>query len=301
MRNVLSLLNTNEVIMTQEIIQTQIIDGKKLASQIEASLKEEISTFERKLGMAVVLVGDNPASLIYVNHKKKAAERLGIDAQIYHLSPVMTQDALISFIHELNANDTVDGIIVQLPLPKHFDENAVIEAIDPNKDIDGLHPLNMGRLFIGQPHLIACTPLACLRLLKEVYTDLVGKTVVVVGRSRLVGKPVLQLLLNEQCTVIQAHSKTQDLASLCRTADIIISATGTAGLIKRDFVKKGAVLIDVGIIRTADKKITGDVAFDEMMGHAHAVTPVPGGVGPMTVMMLLSNVVQAYKTNHLNK
>lgn len=285
--------------MRTKTIKTKIIDGKKMAVDIEQALQKEIATFARKPGMAVILVGDNPASLIYVNHKKKAAERIGIEAQIYHLSPIMTQDALIAFIKELNENETVDGIIVQLPLPKHFDENAVIEAISPDKDIDGLHCLNMGQLFIGRPNLVPCTPLACLSLLKSVCKNRVGKNVVVVGRSRLVGKPLVQLLLDEQCTVTQAHSKTKHLSKICQNADIIVSATGHAGLISKKHVKRGAILIDVGIIRTDSKKIVGDIVFEDMIGHAKAITPVPGGVGPMTVAMLLSNVVKAYKKNFL--
>ena len=276
-------------------INTQIIDGKKMALQIENDLATEIATFKTKPGMAVILVGDNPASIIYVNHKKKAAEKIGINAQIFHLSPVMTQDALISFIKELNNNPEIHGIIVQLPLPKHISEDAVLDTIHPDKDIDGLHPINMGNLFIGRPNLVPCTPLACQLLLKSVCPDLVGKNAVVIGRSRLVGKPMTQLLLSEQCTVTQAHSKTVHLAEVCQNADIIISATGSAGLIQKSFVKKGAILIDVGIIRNADKKIVGDVVFEDMIGLAGAVTPVPGGVGPMTVAMLLANVVKAYK------
>ncbi|MBE6456178.1 MAG: bifunctional 5,10-methylenetetrahydrofolate dehydrogenase/5,10-methenyltetrahydrofolate cyclohydrolase [Alphaproteobacteria bacterium] len=276
-------------------INTQIIDGKKMALQIENDLATEIATFKTKPGMAVILVGDNPASIIYVNHKKKAAEKIGINAQIFHLSPVMTQDALISFIKELNNNPEIHGIIVQLPLPKHISEDAVLDTIHPDKDIDGLHPINMGNLFIGRPNLVPCTPLACQLLLKSVCPDLVGKNAVVIGRSRLVGKPMTQLLLSEQCTVTQAHSKTVHLAEVCQNADIIISATGSAGLIQKSFVKEGAILIDVGIIRNADKKIVGDVVFEDMIGLAGAVTPVPGGVGPMTVAMLLANVVKAYK------
>ncbi len=279
----------------KEKVKTKIIDGKKMAAVLEKELSAEIQTFERKPQMAVVLVGDNPASLIYVNHKKKAAEKVGIDVAVYHLSPVMTQDALVAFVEELNRNEGVDGIIVQLPLPKHFDENAVINAISPEKDIDGLNYINMGKLFIGQPALVPCTPLACMALIKSACRNLVGKTAVVVGRSRLVGKPMVQLLLNEQCTVTQAHSKTKHLSDVCKNADIIVSATGCAGLIRKKFVKKGAILIDVGIVRTASKKITGDIAYDEMLGHAKAITPVPGGVGPMTVAMLLSNVVKAYR------
>lgn len=275
--------------------QTKLIDGKKMAQKIEKELQQEIAGFSEQPTMAVVLVGDNPASLIYVNHKKKAAEKVGIKADIYHLSPVMTQDALISFIHELNQNPTVNGIIVQLPLPKHFSEDEVLDAIHPDKDIDGLNPLNLGNLFVGRPNMVPCTPLACMMLLKSVCSNLIGKNVVVVGRSRLVGKPVVQLLLNEQCTVTQAHSRTKNLAKLCRTADIIISATGHANLIRKTYIKEGVILIDVGIIRQADKKIVGDVAFDEVLGKAKAVTPVPGGVGPMTVAMLLHNVVKAYK------
>ena len=266
-----------------------------MAQKIEKELQQEIAGFSEQPTMAVVLVGDNPASLIYVNHKKKAAEKVGIKADIYHLSPVMTQDALISFIHELNQNPTVNGIIVQLPLPKHFSEDEVLDAIHSDKDIDGLNPLNLGNLFVGRPNMVPCTPLACMMLLKSVCSNLIGKNVVVVGRSRLVGKPVVQLLLNEQCTVTQAHSRTKNLSKLCRTADIIISATGHANLIRKTYIKEGVILIDVGIIRQADKKIVGDVAFDEVWGKAKAVTPVPGGVGPMTVAMLLHNVVKAYK------
>ncbi len=279
----------------QKPVKTKIIDGRKAANEIEQKLQKEIAEFQRKPSMAVVLVGDDVASQIYVNHKKKAAEKIGMDAQIYHLSPVMTQDALIAFIEELNRNDNIDGIIVQLPLPKQFDTDAVIEAIHPDKDIDGLHYVNLGRLFVGQPNLVPCTPMACMFLLKKACSNLVGKNVVVVGRSRLVGKPLVQLLLDEQCTVTQAHSKTKKLADVCRTADVIISATGHAELIGKKYVRRGAILIDVGIVRTLSNKIVGDMIYDEMIGHAGAITPVPGGVGPMTVAMLLANVVKSYR------
>ncbi len=278
----------------QKPVKTKIIDGRKAATEIQRKLQQKITGFDRKPVMAVILVGDDPASLIYVNHKKKSAEKVGIEAQIYHLSPVMTQDALIAFVQELSRNENVDGIIVQLPLPRHFDADAVIEAIDANKDIDGLHHVNLGKLFIGKPNLIPCTPLACMTLLKKTCPKLAGKNVVVVGRSRLVGKPLVPLLLEEQCTVTQAHSKTKNLADVCRSADIIISATGRAGLIRKKHVKRGAILIDVGIVRTEANKIVGDVAYDEMIGHVGAITPVPGGVGPMTVAMLLVNVVKSY-------
>lgn len=276
---------------------TKIIDGKKAAAKIEEKLRREIAALPEKPVMAVVLVGDNPASLIYVSRKQKTAERIGVEARIYHLSPVMTQDALIAFIQDLNQDQSVHGIIVQLPLPSHISENDVLETISPEKDIDGLHPQNLGYLFIGKPKLIPCTPLACLTLIKSVVPCLTGKTAVVIGRSRLVGKPAAQLLLNEQCTVIQAHSHTKNLKKACMNADIVVSATGQAGLIRKPFVKKGAVLIDVGIIRIGRNKITGDIAFKEMLGHAGAITPVPGGVGPMTIVLLMQNVLLAYRNS----
>lgn len=279
------------------MIQTKIIDGKKQAAQMQISLKNEIACLDRKPVLAVILVGDNPASLIYVNHKKKYAEGIGVQVDIYHLSPVMTQDALIAFIQELNHNKNIDGILVQLPLPIHFDEKVVLESIDPEKDVDGLHLINLGKLFIGQPDLLPCTPLACMTLIESVTRKLEGKNVVVVGRSRLVGKPLAQMLLNVDCTVTQAHSKTKNLAQVCKTADILVAATGKPNLIKKSFVKKGAILIDVGITRLENNKIVGDIAFDEMIGHAKAITPVPGGVGPMTVTMIFINLIKAYKKN----
>lgn len=282
------------------MINTKIIDGKKISAKIQFELKKEVATLSRKPTLAVILVGDNPASLIYVGHKKKTAQLIDVQTDVYHLSPVMTQDALIAFIEELNNNETVDGILIQLPLPKQFDETKVLESVHPDKDVDGLHRINLGKLFVGEPALQPCTPLACMALIKSVFKNLAGKNAVVVGRSRLVGKPLAQLLLDAQCTVTQAHSKTKNLATVCKTADIVISATGQPNLIKKNFVKKGAVLIDVGITRLPDNRIVGDIAFDEMIGHAKAITPVPGGVGPMTVTMLFSNVIKACK-KHLQK
>lgn len=279
------------------MVETKIIDGKRLATKLQTNIKKEIKTFKRKPTLAVILVGDNPASIIYVDHKKKCAQQIGIQTNIYHLSPVMTQDALIAFIEELNHNTLVDGILVQLPLPKSFNELDVLEAINPSKDVDGLHRINLGKLFIGQPDLLPCTPLACMILIQSVCRKLEGKTAVVVGRSRLVGKPLAQMLLNAQCTVTQAHSKTKNLAKICKGADILIAATGRPGLIKKSFVKKGSILIDVGITRLENNKIKGDILFDEMLGYAKAITPVPGGVGPMTITMLFSNVIHAYKKN----
>lgn len=276
-------------------METTIIDGKELAKTFQAQMKKQVGQMERPPFLAVILVGDDPASLIYVNHKKRVAERVGIQTELFHLSPVMTEDALISFIKELNANDNIDGILVQLPLPKHFNADKVIESIDPDKDADGLNSVNLGKLFAGDPNLVPCTPMACMALLKTVCSDLQGKNVVIVGRSKLVGKPLSQLLLDENCTVTQTHSKTVNLKKICKQADIVIVAVGKAGLISKSFIKKGAIIIDVGINRKAGGKIVGDVQFNKMLGHAAAITPVPGGVGPMTVTMLLQNTVQIYQ------
>ena len=278
-------------------METIIIDGKKMSLQIQEELKKEIESLERKPKLAVILVGDNPASLIYVGNKKKIGEKIGVDTEVFQLSPVMTEDALISFIQELNQNDTIDGILVQLPLPSHFNENKVLESLDPNKDVDGLHPKNLGNLFISTTDLKPCTPLACLELIKSVISDLEGKTALIIGRSRLVGKPLAQMLMAENCTVIQAHSKTKNMSEICKIADIVVAATGKPNLIQNSSIKKGAVLIDVGITRLENKKITGDIDFESMLGIAGAITPVPGGVGPMTVTMLYVNLLNSYKKN----
>ncbi len=276
-------------------METIIIDGKKMAAKIQEQLKEEIKKYERKPKLAVILVGDNPASLIYVANKKKIGEKIGAEAEVFQLSPIMTDDALISFIEELNQNKNIDGILVQLPLPPHFNENKVLAALSPEKDIDGLHPKNLGNLFISTTDLKPCTPLACLELIKSVSPDIEGKTALIIGRSRLVGKPLAQMLLAENCTVIQAHSRTQNMNEICKIADIIVAATGKPNLIEKSYIKKGAILIDVGITRLDNNKITGDIDFESMQGIAGAITPVPGGVGPMTVTMLYVNLLNAYK------
>lgn len=275
-------------------MKTEIIDGKSLALEIQEGLSQKIKTFTRPPKLAVVLVGDDPASHIYVRNKAKAAEKVGISAETFCLSSVLTQDALVSFIQDLNQNPDIDGILVQLPLPKHINENLVIEAIDPKKDVDGLSTRNLGRLFVGQPCIVPCTPLACMELLRKTQKNTDGLNAVIIGRSRLVGKPLAQLLLSAQCTVTQAHTHTRDLPALCRTADILVVAAGKQGLVRRDFIKPGAIIIDVGINRDSDGKVCGDVLFDEVNGVAGFVTPVPGGVGPMTVTMLLKNVVDIY-------
>lgn len=275
-------------------METLIIDGKKLAADIQADIKKQVQKCERAPALAVVLVGDDPASLIYVRNKKKQAEAVGINTPVFHLSPVITTDALIAFVKELNENEQIDGILVQMPLPAHIDSDAVLEAVSPLKDADGLTTSNLGRLFVGKPALNPCTPMACMELIKSVQKDIGGLNAVVVGRSRLVGKPVAQLLLDANCTVTQAHSRTKNLAEICKSADILIVAVGKAGLIKKSFVKEGAIVIDVGINRKDDGKIVGDVDFAQVVSIAKAITPVPGGVGPMTITMLLRNTLQIY-------
>lgn len=281
-------------------METQIIDGKALAIEYQEKIKTQVAKMKRTPTLAVILVGNDPASEIYVRHKRQVAERVGIISELFQLSPITTEEALIAFIQELNANDKVDGILVQLPLPKHINADAVIEAIDPNKDADGLTSANLGHLFVGTPNLVPCTPMACLALIKTVCPVLQGKNVVIVGRSKLVGKPLSQLLLDENCTVTQAHSKTVNLKKVCREADILIVAVGKPNLITKSFVKKGTIIIDVGINRLKNKKIVGDVEFDKMIGHVSAITPVPGGVGPMTVTMLLQNTVQIAQKRQKN-
>ena len=281
-------------------METQIIDGKALAIEYQEKIKTQVAKMKRTPTLAVILVGNDPASEIYVRHKRQVAERVGIISELFQLSPITTEEALIAFIQELNANDKVDGILVQLPLPKHINADAVIEAIDPNKDADGLTSANLGHLFVGTPNLVPCTPMACLALIKTVCPILQGKNVVIVGRSKLVGKPLSQLLLDENCTVTQAHSKTVNLKKVCHEADILIVAVGKPKLITKSFVKKGTIIIDVGINRLKNKKIVGDVEFDKMIGHVSAITPVPGGVGPMTVTMLLQNTVQIAQKRQKN-
>ncbi len=271
------------------------LDGRLLANQIHQNLKEEVRHLSHIPCLNVIYVGENPASTIYVNMKTKVAEAIGIQTVVHKISEHATTDELIHFIQQLNDTPSVDGILVQLPLPKHIDTNAVIEAISPSKDVDGLTSKNQGGLMTGHPTILPCTPLGCLRLIQQARTDLTGLNAVVVGRSRLVGRPMAQLLLNENCTVSQAHSKTQNLMELCAHADILVSATGVPGLIKRDFVKEGAIVVDVGISRTADNRIAGDVDAASVMGRAGWLTPVPGGVGPMTVAMIMSNMVNIVK------
>jgi methylenetetrahydrofolate dehydrogenase (NADP+)/methenyltetrahydrofolate cyclohydrolase len=273
-----------------------LIDGKAFAERLRAHVGAAAPDFVRhvgrKPGLAVVLVGEDPASMVYVRSKGKATEAAGM-ASFEHRLPVDTDQAeLIALVDRLNADDAVDGILVQLPLPPHIDDKAVIDALDPAKDVDGFHVENVGRLVVGEQGMIPCTPLGCLMLLKDWLGDLSGLEAVVVGRSNIVGKPLAQLLLREHCTVTIAHSRTRDLPNVVRRGDIVVAAVGRAAMIKGDWLKPGAVVIDVGINRV-DGKLVGDVDFAGASEVAGAITPVPGGVGPMTIAVLLRNTLVA--------
>ena len=274
-------------------MKTTIIDGKALAAEKRAELQKRVQKLQTPPQLDVIWVGDNSASSVYVRHKEKAGASIGIEVKIHHLPESTPEAEVIKLVEKLNRSEAVDGILVQLPLPPHITESNILEAIDPEKDVDGLTSFNLGRLLSGQPQMVPCTPQACVALIETVEPDLRGKLAVVVGRSRLVGKPLFQLLLAKHCTVIQAHSKTLDLTSLTRMADILVVATGHADLIGGADIKPGAIVIDVGISKQPDGSLKGDVKTEDVMGIASAVTPVPGGVGPMTVAMLLENVVQA--------
>ena len=281
----------------------KLIDGKAFASGLRDQVAEGVAAFTasqgRKPGLAVVLVGEDPASSVYVRNKGKMTIAVGMESFEYKRPASIEQDELLELIEELNGDPRVDGILVQLPLPDHLDDQAVISAINPEKDVDGFHVVNSGRLAVGQPALVPCTPLGCLMLLKDELSDLSGLEAVVVGRSNIVGKPMVQLLLAENCTVTIAHSRTKDLASVVHRADIVVAAVGRPEMVKGEWIKPGATVIDVGINRVAStdeegkSKIVGDVATAEAISHARAITPVPGGVGPMTIAVLLRNTLVA--------
>ena len=271
-----------------------IIDGKALAKEKRAEIAKQVEALKEKgvtPGLAVVLVGEDPASQIYVRNKHKACEEVGIYSRKITLPEETTEEELLKIIDELNNDPEIDGILVQLPLPKHIDPDKVILSISPDKDVDGFHPVNAGRLLTGQDGFFPCTPLAVMELIKSAGVDVSGKEAVVVGRSNIVGKPVSMLLLRENATVTICHSKTKDLADVCRRADILVAAVGRPEMITADYVKEGAVVIDVGINRVGEKKVVGDVAFDEVKDKVAQITPVPGGVGPMTITMLLYNTL----------
>ena len=274
-----------------------IIDGKAFAAKLRGEIAAVVATMPRPPGLAVVLVGDDPASAVYVKSKGKQTVEVGMRSFEHRLPADTTQADLIALVERLNADPAVDGILVQLPLPKHLDDLAVISTIDPDKDVDGLHVVNAGRLASGLPGLVSCTPLGCMMLIEDQLGDVSGKSAVVIGRSILVGKPVAQLLLAANCTVTMAHSRTVDLADVVRRADIVVAAVGRAEMVKADWIKPGACVIDVGINRV-DSKLIGDVAFDECAEVAGSITPVPGGVGPMTIACLLKNTLTAAQRRH---
>lgn len=274
----------------------QIIDGKLISKQIKDEVKEKVSAYKAQgieISLAVVLVGNDPASTVYVGNKKKACEYTGINSVSYELPEDTTEAELLELIDKLNNDDKINGILVQLPLPKHIDEDKVIKAISPLKDVDGFHPMSVGALSIGQPGFVSCTPAGIIELIKRSGADIEGKECVVIGRSNIVGKPMALLLLRENGTVTICHSRTKNLKEVCKRADILVVAIGRPKMIDKSYVKDGAVVIDVGIHRDADNKLCGDVDFASVEPVAGAITPVPGGVGPMTIAMLMNNCVNS--------
>lgn len=277
-------------------MSAQIISGKELSSQIRAELKDQVSSMSKDdvlPGLAVVLVGDDPASQVYVNNKEKACKALGMYSEVHRLPASATENELLALVQRLNENNRIHGILVQMPLPDHISEQKVIHAIDPAKDVDGFHPVNVGKLMIGEEALTACTPAGIIEMLKRSGIEIAGKRAVVVGRSNIVGKPISMLLLHEHATVTICHSRTPNLAEVTREADILITAVGRPNMITKQFVKPGSVVIDVGINRMPDGKLAGDVDFESVKEIAGYITPVPGGVGPMTITMLMRNTVKA--------
>ena len=274
----------------------QIIDGKAISAQIKDELKEKVQRLKEDgvhICLAVIQVGDDPASSVYVGNKKKACAYIGIESLSYELPAETTQEEFLRLIGELNGRADVNGILVQLPLPAQIDEDAVIRAIDPKKDVDGFHPQSVGALCIGQPGFVSCTPAGIIQLLRRSGVEIAGKECVVIGRSNIVGKPMALLLLRENATVTVAHSKTRNLQEVTRRADILIVAVGKPRMITREYVKEGAVVIDVGVHRNENNKLCGDVDYEDVAPVCSAITPVPGGVGPMTIAMLMNNCVEA--------
>ena len=275
-----------------------IIDGKKQAEIIRNEIKKEISDLKKKNGktpsLTVILIGDFAPSLIYVKNKEKSAREVGISSEIIRYPKNVSEKDILKKIEELNKNDEISGILVQLPIPSQISKEKIINAINPSKDVDGFNPINVGNLSSGYDSIVPCTPLGCLLLIKKIEPNLAGKHAVIIGRSNLNGKPMAQLLLKENCTVTIVHSKTNDLQNECLKADILVAAVGVPNLIKKDWVKKNAIVIDVGINKVGEK-IVGDVNFDELKDNVKAITPVPGGVGPMTIACLLKNTLTCFK------
>lgn len=278
---------------------TQYIDGKALAAKVKARVREEAAKLSRKPGLAVILVGENPASKVYVAGKEKDCTECDIVSFPYKLSEETTQEDLLQLISELNNREEVDGILVQLPLPKHLDEREVINAIAPDKDVDCFHPVNVGKMSIGEPAFLPCTPAGCMEMLKEYEIDVRGKRCVVLGRSNIVGKPMAMLLTAADGTVTTCHSRTVDLPAICAEADILVSAIGKTKFVTADMVKDGAVVIDVAMNRDENGKLCGDVDFAAVAPKCSYITPVPGGVGPMTRAMLMENILTAAKNHQM--
>lgn len=276
----------------------QLIDGKLISTQIKDELKAEVACLKGKgivPCLAVIQVGNDPASSVYVNNKKKACAYIGIESLAYELEETISQEELLAIIDELNHNEMVNGILVQLPLPKHIDEEAIIKAIAPEKDVDGFHPETVGNMCIGSKGFLPCTPAGVIQLLKRSNIEIEGKECVVIGRSNIVGKPMALLLLRENGTVTITHSRTKDLKEITKRADILVAAIGKPKFVTAEYVKEGAVVIDVGIHRNEENKLCGDVDFDDVVDKVSAITPVPGGVGPMTIAMLMNNCVETVR------
>ena len=275
---------------------SQIIDGKKISQEIKDELKEKVAKLKEQgteIALAVIQVGEDPASSVYVRNKKRACEYIGIESVAYEIPETTTQDELLAIIDDCNKNPKINGILVQLPLPDHIDEDTVIKAIAPEKDVDGFHPQSVGAMTIGEPGFLPCTPAGIIQLLKRSGAEIEGKECVIIGRSNIVGKPMALLLLRENGTVTICHSRTKNLKEVAKRADILVAALGRPKFIDESYVKEGAVVIDVGIHRDANNKLCGDVDFDRVAPHTSAITPVPGGVGPMTIAMLMNNCVES--------
>lgn len=282
----------------------QIIDGKAISAQIKEEVKAQVAAYRDRgaeITLAVIQVGNDPASSVYVGNKKKACAFVGIRSLAYELSEETTEEELLTLIADLNGREDVHGILVQLPLPAQIDENKVINAIDPRKDVDGFHPQNVGALCTGQDGFVSCTPAGIIQLLKRSGISIEGKECVVIGRSNIVGKPMSLLLLKENGTVTVCHSKTKNVKEVAKRADILVAAVGKPRMITEEYVKEGAVVIDVGIHRNAENKLCGDVDYESVAPHTSAITPVPGGVGPMTIAMLMYNCVEAYRFRERNQ
>ena len=278
-----------------------IIDGKAVSAQVKEGIRQEVEALKAKgieIGLAVVIVGDDPASQVYVKNKEKACEAVGFNSYKYALPAETTEEELLALVDKLNNDDKVDGILVQLPLPKHLDDKIIINNIRPDKDVDAFHPVNVGKIMIGDYSFLPCTPAGVMELIKSTGTEVAGKECVVIGRSNIVGKPQAMLLLHENGTVTITHSKTKNLKEVCARADILVAAVGRAKMVTADYIKEGAVVIDVGMNRDENGKLCGDVDFEDCKEKAGFITPVPGGVGPMTIAMLMKNTLTAGKEHH---